>query len=123
MRNERGQFVKGESGNPHGRPLKGQTFTDLIGTVGAEEFDTLTRKERLVRKLWELAEGGDLGALRYLIDRCDGRPRESRLVFYPEAEVETDREREKHIRFIKYLRSLPEDELQRFGEAYGVFDN
>ncbi len=30
MRNESGQFVKGHSGNPAGRPARGQAFPDIV---------------------------------------------------------------------------------------------
>jgi ribosomal protein L17 len=73
-------FNKGKSGNPQGRPKKGETLTDLlrekIETTKTAK-DKLTRKERIIEKLIVLAEGGDLSALKYLFDRIDGRPKES----------------------------------------------
>jgi len=73
-------FAKGKSGNPKGRPKKGETLTDLL----REKIETpktvrekLTRKEKIIEKLIALAEGGDLSALKYLFDRIDGRPKES----------------------------------------------
>jgi len=73
-------FAKGRSGNPRGRPKKGETLTDLL----REKIETkktirekLTRKEKIIEKLIALAEAGDLSALKYLFDRCDGRPVES----------------------------------------------
>jgi len=73
-------FSKGKSGNPQGRPKKGETLTDLL----REKIETpktarekLTRKDRIIEKLITLAEGGDLGALKYVFDRIDGRPKES----------------------------------------------
>jgi len=73
-------FAKGKSGNPQGRPKKGETLTDLL----REKIETtktakekLTRKEKIIEKLIALAEGGDLSALKYLFDRIDGRPKES----------------------------------------------
>lgn len=73
-------FSKGKSGNPQGRPKKGETLTDLL----REKIETtktakgkLTRKDKIIEKLIALAEGGDLSALKYLFDRIDGRPKES----------------------------------------------
>ena len=73
-------FKQGQSGNPRGRPKKGETLTDLL----REKIETtkttrekLTRKEKIIEKLIALAEAGDLLALRYLFDRLDGRPKES----------------------------------------------
>jgi ribosomal protein L17 len=73
-------FKPGKSGNPKGRPRKGETLTNLL----REKIETpktprerLTRKEKIIEKLIALAEAGDLAALKYLFDRLDGRPTES----------------------------------------------
>jgi len=73
-------FTKGQSGNPQGRPKKGETLTDLLrekieATKTAKEKQT--RKELIIERLITLAEGGDLAAVRYVFDRIDGRPKES----------------------------------------------
>ena len=73
-------FSKGKSGNPQGRPKKGETLTDLLREkIEAPKTakEKLTRKEKIIEKLIELAETGDLSALKYLFDRIDGRPKES----------------------------------------------
>ena len=77
-------WVKGVSGNPKGRPRKGETFTDIINKVLKEKTvkwktrngkeKCISGKEATVRKLAELAIHGDLGAIKYLGDRMDGRP-------------------------------------------------
>ena len=73
-------FTKGQSGNPQGRPKKGETLTDLLREkieapkTGKEKQ---TRKELIIERLITLAEGGDLAAVRYVFDRIDGRPKES----------------------------------------------
>jgi len=60
----------GQSGNPNGRPKKGEAVTDILR-------DTVD-KQALVNKLVELAmEKGDFAALRYAIDRLDGKPIET----------------------------------------------
>ena len=73
-------FSKGKSGNPKGRPKKGETLTDLLREkidIPKTPRDKLSRKERIVEKLILLAEAGDLSAVKYLFDRLDGRPKES----------------------------------------------
>jgi hypothetical protein len=68
---------KGEVRNPHGRPKKGHTITDLLNeylestTFGENQ---ITGKQVLVQKVFQLAVQGDLAALKYCIDRIDGTP-------------------------------------------------
>lgn len=68
--------------NRNGRPKKGQTMTDIITSVLLEKSVTfkgaqITGKEAVARKLLELAVAGDVPALRYLIDRIDGTPKQT----------------------------------------------
>jgi ribosomal protein L17 len=73
-------FKQGKSGNPKGRPKKGETLTDLLREkieIPKTTREKLTRKEKIIEKLITLAEAGDLSALKYLFDRIDGRPKES----------------------------------------------
>ena len=59
----------GQSGNPKGRPPKGDTMTEaLMGKVD---------KDAVAAKLYEMAMDGDIAALKYIYDRVDGKPRES----------------------------------------------
>ena len=70
MRDETGKFLPGESGNPNGRPPKGEALTDALRAK--------VDKDTLASKLIEMAlEKGDLGALKYIYDRIDGRPVET----------------------------------------------
>ena len=59
-------FKPGQSGNPKGAPKKGESFTDII--------QSKVDKASIVAKLEELAMKGDVTALKYLVDRCDGTP-------------------------------------------------
>lgn len=60
----------GQSGNPAGRPPKGEALTDVLKSK--------INKEEIADKLIEIAmEKGDLAALKYIYDRVDGRPKET----------------------------------------------
>jgi ribosomal protein L17 len=83
-------YKKGQSGNPRGRPKKGETMTDLLREkveIPKTAAAKLTRKEKIIEKLITLAEAGDLSALKYLFDRLDGRPKES--IELTDSEIDT----------------------------------
>jgi len=72
------KFQKGQSGNPGGRP-KGKSITALLekylkGKDG--EIEGKTRKQALIEKLTEMGLDGNMIALKYIIDRIDGKPTE-----------------------------------------------
>ncbi len=74
-RSENGQFAKGTSGNPAGRPPKEQCLSHLLAQAGDEavsEADPRTRKQALAEKIWDLAIGGDWTAINLLMNRLDG---------------------------------------------------
>lgn len=69
-------FTKGVSGNPAGRPRKGQSLADLIRRYG-DKKDPKTgkrRKDLLALMLWDKSLEGDLRAAEYVADRLLGRP-------------------------------------------------
>ena len=69
-------FTKGTSGNPNGRPRKGQSLADLIRKFG-DQRDPKTgkrRKDLLALMLWDKSLEGDLRAAEYVADRLLGRP-------------------------------------------------
>ncbi len=69
-RDEKGRFAKGKYKGGPGRPPKEQCVTDVLRNT----VDVQT----LVDKLIEIAtEKGDIQALKYAIDRLDGKPRET----------------------------------------------
>lgn len=75
-----GQWKPGQSGNPGGRPKSaGPTLTDVL----REQLDLykvqtpeglMNAKRALARKLIQLALVGNIAAIKYVYDRCEGRP-------------------------------------------------
>ena len=76
MRNEKGQFKPGHSGNPGGRP-KG-SITKIMREFMYEVDDSgFTRVQHICMILWNAAIKGDLQAIKLIMDRVDGTPRQS----------------------------------------------
>jgi len=72
------KFQKGQSGNPKGRPKKGSAFSDILNyKLDQKTADGKLRREIVSEKIIELAEAGDVAAIRYLMDRTDGKPTET----------------------------------------------
>jgi hypothetical protein len=67
-------FRKGESGNPRGRPPKGETLTDVLKSVMGEEGKLAVAKKLLDMALGSGRRKSYFPALKYLIDRYDGEP-------------------------------------------------
>lgn len=72
-------FKPGQSGNPLGRPKKGEAFTDIIREIG-ENFTKRTKAGRLLYnqalalKVWEKALIGNRWAVELIYNRVDGLP-------------------------------------------------
>ena len=66
-------FVKGQSGNPSGRP-KSKPFADAL----KEEIEAAGTKQpvlrEIARKLLDKAKEGDMHAVKEVADRLDGKP-------------------------------------------------
>jgi len=70
-----------ENINRKGRAKKGMTFSDILKDyVDEDAKKDKTRKEILIEELYKMATSGDLAALKYLIDRLDGRPKEKKEI-------------------------------------------
>jgi hypothetical protein len=78
VRDNSGRWIKGQSGNPLGKP-RGESLTGILREQGQEcpEGVGLTRAEMLAARLWTLAMGGDVSAIKYIYDRVDGAPRQT----------------------------------------------
>ena len=72
-----------ENINRKGRPKKGKTITDLIKKLGKRriEIESINGKhsklEIIVEQLLLLAMEGDVSAIKYIVDRIDGKPTET----------------------------------------------
>jgi hypothetical protein len=67
-------FAKGESGNPKGRPPKGESLTDVLKSVMGEEGKVLAAEKLLAMALGKGRRPPYFPALKYLFDRTDGEP-------------------------------------------------
>jgi hypothetical protein len=63
--------------NRKGRPAKGAALTEILSDKLDAVKDGKTRREIVAERLIELAENGDIAALKYVFDRTDGKPKES----------------------------------------------
>lgn len=70
-RQPNGQFRKGQSGHPGGRPR------DRSLTATLRKLLSSATREEICTRVVELAKTGDLVAIRLLWDRVDGRPSQS----------------------------------------------
>ena len=70
-------FKKGQSGNPNGRPRKGQTMTDELTALLNKTvwpFEKSGRELVALRLFWLAVGTGDIKAVQYIYDRMDGKP-------------------------------------------------
>lgn len=64
----------GQSGNPNGRPKRGNTMADLLRKcLEAEGKNKLTAKQEIIEKLLDLAKNGDMVAIKTILERIDGK--------------------------------------------------
>ena len=72
-------FKKGISGNPAGRPRRELSWKTVLQIIGEEQAgETLmTRKEAVARILWREAAKGEAWAINAIMDRMDGKPKQS----------------------------------------------
>jgi hypothetical protein len=72
-------FEKGDArSNRRGRPKKGQALTDILNyKLDQRDRSGKLQREAVAEKLINLALEGDMTAIRYVMDRTDGRPKET----------------------------------------------
>ncbi len=72
------QFQPGNNANPNGRPPKEWTMASLIREAAEEAGETgIPRSKIIARKLAELAEKGDMQAIKEFNNRLDGMPKQT----------------------------------------------
>lgn len=71
-----GQFQKGISGNPGGRPLKGNTMVDIFEGIldGREEEFPDTPKKQTCKQLLTAMRNGEAWAIREILHMTMGLP-------------------------------------------------
>lgn len=74
---KRGNWTKGHSGNPAGRPKKLPDIDQLLETVLSEEKDGKTAAEMILLRQRKMAMDGDQRAAEYLLDRAYGKPKQT----------------------------------------------
>ena len=81
---------KGQTNNPHGRPRKNSSITEILARYGnkkiklpdnlkndteLKDLEGMKLRDALATKLWQLAiYKADLPAMKYIFDRIDGKP-------------------------------------------------
>ena len=68
--NPKTQWKKGQSGNPNGRR---NAAKDILNELLETEIEDRTQKERLLSKLIQMGMRGDLGAIKEVLDRTEGK--------------------------------------------------
>ena len=65
------RWIKGQTGNPRGRPKRGQTFTDALSGKGTAE--------ELAGLAWKAAREGAPWAIQMIYNRLDPQPAQLKL--------------------------------------------
>ena len=71
------RFQKGHSGNPRGRPVKGNALAEILRTELDGIVGRKTRREHIAAKVIEMALAGNMVAVRWIADRTDGKVTEN----------------------------------------------
>ena len=66
-------FKKGQVANPLGRPKIESSMAGILRRVGDEKEKGVAKLEIMLRKIYEMAMGGDLNACNFVADRTDGK--------------------------------------------------
>ena len=109
IRDEKGQYMKGHSGNPGGRPKN--TLTTILKERMMEDVmindKWLTNADLIVDQAIQLALEGDMQAIKWIFERVDGRPIPMRL----ELVTEHKPFRILNIGFKETLKNIADDEV------------
>lgn len=78
------KFKPGNNANPNGR--RG-SLKDIIDQIGDElDHEGISKREKVMSKVWSMAIRGDMKAVQFLADRAEGRAKE-----YIEQKITKDR--------------------------------
>ena len=109
IRNEKGQYIKGHTGNPGGRPKN--TLTTILKERMIEDVligdKWLTTADLIVDQAIQLALEGDMQAIKWIFERVDGRPIPMRV----ELVTEHKPFRVLEIGFKETLKNIADDEV------------
>ena len=73
-KNPTGGWKKGQSGNPKGRPKLTRMAPEILRAIGAEIGpDRKTKREAMLRALYDLALTGDMDAMKLILERTEGK--------------------------------------------------
>lgn len=68
------RWQAGQSGNPKGRPKRGETISELIRAVLREKGpEGIANRKLVAQKLVALALDGNMDAIKVVLDRVDGK--------------------------------------------------
>lgn len=87
MRNEKGRFIKGTSGNPIGRPRVILTVRDIAREHTNEAIETLAA----IMRDAEAPAAARISACTELLNRGHGRPVDQRAMLMIGAQLQSDR--------------------------------
>lgn len=79
-RDDRGRFAPGNTLGAAGRPPKGQSLTDILREALEDTSAKRDHRAMIAAKLIELAEDGEMDAIKYVYNRVDGMPHESKTI-------------------------------------------
>jgi len=76
LANLKPHWVEGQSGNPNGRPRKEFSLTEAMREFIAEDDPDRkkARKDILVEKTYQMAQRGDISAIKEIWNRLEGLP-------------------------------------------------
>lgn len=67
-------WVKGVSGNPHGRPRRGETYKDVLARLSdVPTGDARTKRDAICERVMELAMEGMPWAVQWVVERMEGK--------------------------------------------------
>ncbi len=74
-------YKPGESGNIAGRPPKNRALADILRSeLSRKGEDGTTLRQTMMKKLALMANGGDLDAIKVVLERIDGKVPETRTI-------------------------------------------